>query len=285
MSAKSIDGRSIAAELEKKVAAEAAELSAAGITPGLAVVLVGDDPASRVYVNSKKKACLRCGIYSEEVKLPATATQAEIMAVIDQLNQRNDIHGILVQLPMPAGIDEHQIINCVHPSKDVDGFHPVNLGRLISDEPMFIPCTPAGVMDLIKSTGVEIKGKECVVVGRSLIVGKPVSFLLLREHGTVTMAHSRTANLAEVCRRADILVVGVGRPNLVTGNMIKPGAVVIDVGTNRVNNSLVGDVNFEEAAAVASYITPVPGGVGPMTIVKLMENTVLAARLTKKQHS
>lgn len=282
MPAKIIDGRSIAAELERKVASEAAKLSAAGIVPGLAVVLVGDDPASRVYVNSKKKACLRCGIHSEEVKLSATASAEEIMAQIDLLNQRSEIHGILVQLPMPAGIDEHQIINSVHPSKDVDGFHPANLGRLISDDPLFIPCTPAGVMDLVKSTGIEIKGKECVVVGRSLIVGKPISILLLREHGTVTIAHSRTANLAEVCRRADILVVAVGRPHLVTGSMIKPGAVVIDVGTNKVNDSLVGDVNFDEAAIIASYITPVPGGVGPMTIAKLMENTVLAAGLTKR---
>lgn len=281
LSAKIIDGRTIAAELEKKIAAEATQLSAAGIVPGLAVVLVGDDPASRVYVNSKKKACLRCGIHSEEIKLSAAATTAEIMAQIDLLNQRSDIHGILVQLPMPAGIDEQQIINSVHPSKDVDGFHPTSLGRLISDNPLFVPCTPAGIMDLIKSTGIEIKGKECVVVGRSLIVGKPISFLLLREHGTVTIAHSRTANLAEVCRRADILVVAVGRPNLVTGNMIKPGAIVIDVGTNKVNNSLVGDVNFDEAIAVAGHVTPVPGGVGPMTIAKLMENTVVAAGLTR----
>ncbi len=282
MPAKIIDGRSIAAELERKVAVEAAQLAAAGIVPGLAVVLVGDDPASRVYVNSKRKACQRCGIHSEEIKMPATASTAEIVAQVEQLNQSKDIHGILVQLPIPAGIDEQQVINSVHPSKDVDGFHPASLGRLFSDDPLFVPCTPAGIMDLVKSTGIEIKGKECVVVGRSLIVGKPISMLLLREHGTVTIAHSRTANLTEVCRRADILVVAVGRPQLVTGSMIKPGAVVIDVGTNKVNDRLVGDVNFEEAAAVASYITPVPGGVGPMTIAKLMENTVLAARLAKR---
>ena len=253
-----------------------------GITPGLAVVIVGDDPASRVYVNNKKKACAECGIYSEEYALPEETTQEELLSLIDTLNKKSDISGILVQLPVPKHIDETTIINAIDPKKDVDAFHPINVGKIMVGNFDFVPCTPAGVMELIKESGIEISGKECVVVGRSNIVGKPQAMLLLHQNGTVTICHSRTKDLKEHTKKADILVVAVGIPNFVTGDMIKEGAVVIDVGINRLENKkLCGDVEFESAEKVAGAITPVPGGVGPMTIAMLMKNTVRAAELNK----
>lgn len=256
------------------------ELKKKGINPGLAVIIVGDDPASRVYVNNKKKACEEVGIYSEEYALPAETPQEELMALIDKLNCDDKISGILVQLPLPKGFDEEAVINAINPKKDVDAFHPVNVGKIMVGNYDFVPCTPAGVMELIKESGIDPKGKECVIVGRSNIVGKPQAMLLLHSDATVTICHSRTNDLAEKTKQADILVVAVGRPNFVTGDMIKPGAVVIDVGINRLENKkLVGDVDFESAEKVAGAITPVPGGVGPMTIAMLMRNTVRAAQI------
>ena len=278
MTAKIIDGRAVAARIKAELKIRVEKLRAKNIEPGLAVVIVGEDPASRVYVNMKKKACAEIGIYSEEHALPESIAQQELLDLVHKLNNDPGIHGILVQLPLPPHIDEDEIIFAINPEKDVDGFHPVNVGKMMIGRPDFLPCTPAGVMELIKETGVEIKGKECVVVGRSNIVGKPQAILLLAEHGTVTICHSRTRNLGEVCRRADILVVAVGQPEMIKGSMIKPGAIVIDVGTNRVGEKkLVGDVEFETAKEVAGFITPVPGGVGPMTIAMLMKNTVAAA--------
>ncbi|NLG84353.1 MAG: bifunctional methylenetetrahydrofolate dehydrogenase/methenyltetrahydrofolate cyclohydrolase FolD [Firmicutes bacterium] len=278
MAARIIDGKAVAARIRAEVKAKAAALTEKGTRPGLAVILVGDDPASRIYVNGKKKACAELGLYSEGYDLPATIPQAELIALIGRLNADPRIHGILVQLPLPAGFDERAVLAAIDPRKDVDGLHPVNMGRLLAGLPGFVPCTPAGVMELIREAGTEIKGAECVVVGRSELVGKPAALLLLAAHGTVTICHSRTRNLAEVCRRADILVVAVGRPGLVTAGMIKPGATVIDVGTNRLpDGRLVGDVDFAAALEVAGAITPVPGGVGPMTITMLMWNTLQAA--------
>ncbi|MBR5271277.1 MAG: bifunctional methylenetetrahydrofolate dehydrogenase/methenyltetrahydrofolate cyclohydrolase FolD, partial [Clostridia bacterium] len=250
--------------------------------PGLAVIIVGDDPASRVYVNNKKKACEECGIYSEEYALSANTTQDELLELIDTLNKKSDISGILVQLPVPKHIDEETIINAIDPKKDVDAFHPVNVGKIMVGNYDFVPCTPAGVMELIKESGVEVSGKECVVVGRSNIVGKPQAMLLLHQNGTVTICHSRTKDLKEKTKQADILVAAVGIPNFIKGDMIKEGAVVIDVGINRLaDKTLCGDVEFESAQKVAGAITPVPGGVGPMTIAMLMKNTVKAARVNK----
>lgn len=247
---------------------------------GLAVILVGDDPASKVYVGNKKKACEYIGIYSEEYVLPEETTQKELTDLIEVLNERNDISGILVQLPLPEHIDEKAVINTINPKKDVDAFHPVNVGKIMIGDFDFVPCTPYGVMHLIKETGTEIKGKECVVIGRSNIVGKPQAMLLLHENGTVTVCHSKTKNLKDVTRRADILVSAVGKANFVTKDMVKEGAVVIDVGMNRNSDGkLCGDVDFENVKNVASYITPVPGGVGPMTIAMLMKNTVKAAKI------
>ncbi len=278
MSAIIIDGKAVAARVKSELGVEINRLSAAGKTPGLAVVIVGLDPASRVYVNMKKKACAELGIYSEEYALAESTTQTELLELIDQLNLNPQIHGILVQLPLPAHLKEEEVLERISPEKDVDGFHPVNIGKLWSGLPGVLPCTPAGVMELIKESGIKIAGKECVVVGRSNIVGKPQAALLLREHGTVTICHSRTANLTEVCQRADILVAAVGRAGLITGEMVKPGAVVIDVGTNRnAAGKLVGDLDFDSVAEVAGWITSVPGGVGPMTIAMLMKNTVEAA--------
>ncbi len=246
------------------------------------MVIVGDDPASRVYVNNKKKACAECGIYSEEYALAEGTSEQELLELIEKLNEREDISGILVQLPVPKHINEEHIINAINPKKDVDAFHPVNVGKIMVGNYDFVPCTPAGVMELIKESGIDVSGKECVVVGRSNIVGKPQSMLLLHQNGTVTICHSRTKDLAEKTRRADILVAAVGIPKFIRGDMIKPGAVVIDVGINRLENKkLVGDVDFEEAEKVAGAITPVPGGVGPMTIAMLMKNTVKAARVNK----
>ncbi len=278
MSAQIIDGKAVATRIKAGLKQTVDELTSGGRQPGLAVVLVGDNPASRVYVNMKKKACAELGIYSDEHTLPATTTQNELLQLVQSLNRNPKIHGILVQLPLPGHLDEQTVIETILPAKDVDGFHPINVGRMMIGLPSSLPCTPAGVMDLIKETGISVCGKECVVVGRSNIVGKPQAVLLLREHGTVTVCHSRTPDLAEVCRRADILVAAVGKTELITGAMIKPGAVVIDVGVNRkADGKLAGDVHFESAAEVAGWITPVPGGVGPMTIAMLMKNTVESA--------
>lgn len=251
-----------------------------GINPGLAVIIVGDDPASRVYVNNKKKACEYCGINSYEYALPAETTEGELLKLIDELNNDPKVSGILCQLPVPKHINEQAIINAINPKKDVDAFHPVNVGKIMTGDYDFVPCTPAGVMELIKESGIDVNGKECVVVGRSNIVGKPMSMLLLHKNGTVTICHSRTQNLAEKTRKADILVAAVGIPNFIAGDMIKEGAVVIDVGINRIApKKLVGDVEFESAEKVAAAITPVPGGVGPMTIAMLMKNTLKAAEI------
>lgn len=255
-----------------------AQLKEKGINPGLAVIIVGNDPASRVYVNNKKKACEYVGIYSEEYALDENTSQEELLELIDRLNKDKKISGILVQLPVPKHIDEETIINAIDPKKDVDAFHPVNVGKIMVGNFDFVPCTPAGVMELISESGIDPEGKECVVVGRSNIVGKPQAMLLLHKNATVTICHSRTKNLSEKTKNADILVAAVGIPEFIKGDMIKPGAVVIDVGINRVaDKKLVGDVEFESAEKVASAITPVPGGVGPMTIAMLMKNTVKAA--------
>lgn len=244
----------------------------------MAVIIVGDDPASRVYVNSKKKACEEIGIYSEEYALSSQTSQSELLALVEKLNNDSKINGILVQLPLPKHIDEETVINAISPKKDVDAFHPVNVGKIMIGNYDFLPCTPAGVMELIKESEIDIAGKECVVVGRSNIVGKPQAMLLLHANGTVTICHSRTKDLSTKTKNADILVAAVGIPNFITGDMIKEGAVVIDVGINRIaEKKLVGDVEFESAQKVASAITPVPGGVGPMTIAMLMKNTVKAA--------
>lgn len=281
--AKILSGKEVSARIKGELRIEAEKLKEKGIMPGLAVIIVGDDPASRVYVNNKKKACEEIGILSEEYALPKETPEEELLALIDRLNGDKKISGILVQLPLPEGIDEEKVINRIDPKKDVDAFHPVNVGKIMVGNYDFVPCTPAGVMELIAESGIDISGKECVVVGRSNIVGKPMSMLLLHKNGTVTVCHSRTKDLAEVTRRADILVVAVGRPNFITGDMIKEGAVVIDVGINRLEDKkLVGDVEFESAEKVAGAITPVPGGVGPMTIAMLMKNTLKAAIVNKE---
>lgn len=276
--AKLLLGKEVSARIKGELREEVAHLKEKGINPGLAVIIVGDDPASRVYVNNKKKACEECGIYSEEYALPAETSEKDLLDLIEVLNGNDKISGILVQLPVPKHIDEKKVIEAISPVKDVDAFHPVNVGKIMVGDFDFVPCTPAGVMELIKESGIDVAGKECVVVGRSNIVGKPQAMLLLHKNGTVTICHSRTKDLAAKTREADILVVAVGIPNFITGDMIKPGAVVIDVGINRVaDKKLVGDVEFETAEKVAGAITPVPGGVGPMTIAMLMKNTVKAA--------
>lgn len=275
-----INGKEVAAAVRARVAEETAALKKRGIVPGLAVIIVGDDPASRVYVNNKKKACAEAGIYSEEFALPADTTQDELLALVASLNGRSDISGILCQLPLPAHIEDKAVIAAISPMKDVDAFHAQNVGHIMIGDYNFLPCTPAGVMELLHSAGVEIAGKNCVVVGRSNIVGKPMAMLLLHENGTVTICHSKTANLKEVCAGADVLVVAVGRPKFVTGDMVKPGAAVIDVGMDRdENGKLCGDVDYASVEPVAGYITPVPGGVGPMTIAMLLKNTLMAAKL------
>ena len=278
--AKLLMGKEVSARIKGELSQEVKVLKEKGINPGLAVIIVGDDPASRVYVNNKKKACEEVGIYSEEYALSADTPQSELMALIDKLNNDDKISGILVQLPLPKGFDEEAVINAINPKKDVDAFHPVNVGKIMVGNYDFVPCTPAGVMELIKESGIDPSGKECVIVGRSNIVGKPQAMLLLHSNATVTICHSKTKDLKEKTKSADILVVAVGRPNFVTGDMIKPGAVVIDVGINRLENKkLVGDVDFDSAEKVAAAITPVPGGVGPMTIAMLMRNTIKAAQL------
>ncbi len=282
MTAKIISGKEVSASIRQELAERVAELKEKhGLVPGLGVILVGDDPASHSYVKGKEKAAGQVGIYSEVLRVPASTTEAEVLKMVEDFNKNPKIHGILVQLPLPDHIDENKVIFAIDPKKDVDGFHPVNIGRLHIGEECFIPCTPNGIMELLDRTGVELKGKNATVVGRSNIVGKPVAMLLLSRHATVTICHSRTTDLAGECRRADVLVAAVGRPRMITADMIKPGAVVIDVGVNRIEGGkLVGDVDFDAALEVASAITPVPGGVGPMTITMLMKNTVLAAERT-----
>lgn len=277
--AKIIDGKVISASVKKRVQDEVTDLKQKGVTVGLAVIIVGEDPASKVYVSNKKKACEALGIISEEYALPESTTNEELLALINELNRKPSINGILCQLPLPKHLDEKLIINSIDPNKDVDAFHPFNVGKIMIGDFHFLPCTPAGVMEMLEYEGIDVAGKNCVVIGRSNIVGKPMNMLLLHKNGTVTVCHSKTKNLAEICKKADILVAAVGRPNFVTADMVKPDAVVIDVGINRVDGKLCGDVDFENVSKIASAITPVPGGVGPMTIAMLMQNTLTAAKI------
>jgi len=274
-----IDGKLVSASLKENIKERVQSfIEKTGITPGLAVIIVGSDPASTVYVRNKHRACEQVGIHSVQIEYPADTTEEELLKKISELNRDESIHGILVQLPLPVGIKEENVINAIAREKDVDAFNPYNVGRVLTGGYNFLPCTPAGVMSLLDYYGVDICGKNCVVVGRSNIVGKPMALLLLERNGTVTVCHSKTQNLSDITANADILVVAVGRPNFIKGDMIKPGAVVIDVGINRLENGkLCGDVEFESAEKVASLITPVPGGVGPMTITTLLENTLRSA--------
>ena len=273
-----IDGKAIAAEITEEMRLRAQALREKGIVPCLAVILAGNDPASEIYVRNKRRACKRAGIESRMIRLDQSVSREEILREIHALNQDPAVHAVLVQLPLPGHLDETEILSAVLPEKDADGFHPLNAGRLLTGEKGVLPCTPAGCMELLRRTGVFLSGAEAVVIGRSNIVGKPMSLLLLRENCTVTLCHSRTKNLAEHVRRADVVICAVGRPGLVTGEMIKPGATVIDVGINRLaDGRVVGDADFESVSAVAGAITPVPGGVGPMTIAMLMKNAILAA--------
>lgn len=277
--AKILDGKAVSAAVKQAVKAEVESLRQQGVTVGLAVIIVGDNPASRTYVNNKKKACAETGIISEEYALPESTTQAELLDLIDALNKKDSIHGILCQLPLPKHLDEKAVIAAISPEKDVDAFHAVNVGHIMIGDYRFLPCTPAGIMEILKHYAIPIAGKECVVIGRSNIVGKPMAMLLLQQNGTVTVCHSKTVNLAAVTARADILVAAVGIPKFVTADMVKDGAVVIDVGMDRdENGKLCGDVDFDAVEPKASYITPVPGGVGPMTIATLLKNTVTAAQ-------
>lgn len=278
-----IDGKIISASVKERVKDEVAILKEQGITTGLAVIIVGEDPASKVYVANKKKACEALGIISEEYALPESTTQEELLKLIDELNNKKSINGILCQLPLPKHLDEQAVINAILPEKDVDAFHPQNVGKIMLGEYDFVPCTPAGIMEMLTYENIDISGKTCVVIGRSNIVGKPMGMLLLHKNGTVTICHSRTKDLASVCKEADILVAAVGRPNFVTADMVKEGAVVIDVGINRVDGKLVGDVDFQNVKDKCSAITPVPGGVGPMTIAMLMQNTLTAAKKQNKR--
>ncbi len=273
-----IDGKKIAAVTKAEIKEEVDALSKKGVRVGLAVILVGNDPASRVYVNNKKKACEDLGIYSEEYTLPEDTSMESLLSLIDELNKRSDINGILCQLPLPKHMDEKQVINRISPLKDVDAFHPVNVGKIMIGNFDFLPCTPAGVMQLLKKSNISVEGKNCVVIGRSNIVGKPMAMLLLHKNATVTICHSKTENIKDITSKADIIVVAVGRAEFLTADMVKDGAVVIDVGMNRKDGKLCGDVDFESVSGKCSYITPVPGGVGPMTIAMLMKNTVTAAK-------
>jgi len=275
-----IDGKKVSEHIRAQIAEGVKKLKQeTGITPGLAAVLVGEDPASEIYVRNKRKACANAGMYSEEHKLPAETTEQELLALVDKLNNDSNIHGILVQLPLPDHINETKVLRAVSPLKDVDGFHPYNVGLLVEGNPRFIPCTPHGIIKMLEFYDIDIKGKQAVIVGRSNIVGKPVSMLLLHRHATVTVCHSRTKPLDEVTRRADILIAAIGRANFITADMVKEGAVVIDVGINRnEEGKLTGDVDFEAVSQKASYITPVPGGVGPMTISMLLWNTLESAK-------
>lgn len=275
-----IDGKKVSAQVKEQVRIETEELVKKGIKPGLAVIIVGDDSASRVYVNNKKKACEKVGFLSKEFALPATTTQEELLALVNELNEDKEINGILCQLPLPKGLDEKAVIEAISPLKDVDAFHASNVGKIMIGDYDFLPCTPAGVMEMLQSYNIPVEGKECVVIGRSNIVGKPMAMLLLHENGTVTITHSRTKNLKEVTKRADILVAAIGKPKFVTADMVKEGAVVIDVGMDRdENGKLCGDVDFENVKEKCSAITPVPGGVGPMTIAVLMKNTLKACKI------
>ena len=275
-----IDGKKVSAQVKEQVRIETEELVKKGIKPGLAVIIVGDDPASRVYVNNKKKACEKVGFLSKEFALPATTTQEELLALVNELNEDKEINGILCQLPLPKGLDEKAVIEAISPLKDVDAFHASNVGKIMIGDYDFLPCTPAGVMEMLHSYNIPVEGKECVVIGRSNIVGRPMAMLLLHENGTVTITHSRTKNLKEVTKRADILVAAIGKPKFVTADMVKEGAVVIDVGMDRdENGKLCGDVDFENVKEKCSAITPVPGGVGPMTIAVLMKNTLKACKI------
>lgn len=273
-----LDGKRIAAEIKKEVAEEVKELKKQGIRPGLATVLVGDDPASHIYVRNKVKDCEEVGIFSEKILLPKDSSEDEVLQVIETLNERTDIHGILVQLPLPSHIDEFEVISAISPDKDVDGFHPVNQGLMLAGRETLYPCTPAGIIEMLRRYEITVEGKNAVVVGRSNIVGKPAAVLLLKENATVTVCHSKTRNLAEFTRTADILVVAVGRAKMITAEMVKEGSVVIDVGINRVDGKIVGDVDFEGVFEKASHITPVPGGVGLVTRAMLLKNTLLAAK-------
>ena len=277
-----IDGKIISNEVKERVRFEVEALAKKGINTTLAVIIVGEDPASKIYVSNKKKACEALGIRSLEYALPADTTQEELLALIKTLNEEKSVNGILCQLPLPRHLDETEIINAISPEKDVDAFHPQNVGHIMIGDYDFVPCTPAGIIEMLDHEGISAEGKKCVVIGRSNIVGKPMSMLLLHRNGTVTTCHSRTKELAEICRSADILVAAVGRAKFVTADMVKPGAVVIDVGMNREDGKLCGDVDFEAVKDIASAITPVPGGVGPMTIAMLMQNTLTAA---KKQNN
>lgn len=282
MSAKIIDGKQVAKDIREEIREEVEELKRNGVQPGLAVVLIGEDPASQSYVKAKAKACEEAGIYSRVIRKSEAISEQDLLKLILELNQDEQIHGILVQLPLPKHISEDAVIQAIHPEKDVDGFHPINVGNMVIGAPCYLPCTPHGIIELIKRTGTSISGKHAVVVGRSNIVGKPVSMLLLQENATVSICHSRTPDLGAITRQADILVVAVGKANMIGSEHVAPGAVVIDVGVNRVEgNKLVGDVQFEEVKEVASFITPVPGGVGPMTITMLLKNTVEAAKLKR----
>lgn len=281
MSAVLMDGKALSAKVRGRILEETHKLEEKGVRPGLAVILVGEDPASQVYVRNKEKACVECGFYSEKYVLPAETSEEELLGLVQELNQNPRVHGILCQLPLPKQIREEAVIAAIHPKKDVDAFHSSNVGRIMIGDFDFLPCTPAGVMELLDEYQIDPNGKRCVVIGRSNIVGKPMSMLLLHRNGTVTICHSRTQNLAEICREADILVAAVGRAHFVTPDMVKPGAAVIDVGMNRVDGKLCGDV-APEVCEVAGYLTPVPGGVGPMTITMLMKNTLKAAHLQMK---
>ena len=279
-----IDGKKTSADIKAEIANETAEfIKNTGVTPGLAVVIVGNDPASEVYVRNKCRACEAVGFYSEKYEMSGETTEDELIALIDKLNDDKNIHGILVQLPLPKAMDVEKVLLRIKPEKDVDAFHPYNTGKIMQGKYDFLPCTPAGVMELLARYNVEIKGKDCVVVGRSDIVGKPMAMLLLHKDGTVTVCHSKTKDLSEVCKRADIIVAAVGKANFVTADMVKEGAVVIDVGINRLpDGKLCGDVAYDEVEKKASAITPVPGGVGPMTIAMLMRNTLTAAQKSVK---
>ncbi|MEG1869890.1 MAG: bifunctional methylenetetrahydrofolate dehydrogenase/methenyltetrahydrofolate cyclohydrolase FolD [Oscillospiraceae bacterium] len=278
-----IDGRLIASQVKEQSKADVEKLVKQGITPGLAVILVGGDPASQVYVRNKGKACVELGMYAEQHNLPEDTTEEQLLDLIEELNNKKIIHGILVQLPLPKHIDEKLVINAIAPEKDVDCFHPTNVGKVMTGHADILPCTPAGIIRLIQSTGSEIAGKDCVVIGRSDIVGKPTAILMLHQNATVTLCHSQTKNLAKICHRADILISAVGVRNIVTKDMVKPGAIVIDVGMNHdENGKLCGDVDFANVKDVAGFITPVPGGVGPMTIQMLMKNTIDAAKQYNK---
>ena len=279
MPATVINGKQLVAEMRERLKQEVERLAAANVRPGLAVVLVGDDPASAVYVRNKARACEKVGIYSEVHRLPDTTSQEELLALIDRLNRDPRIHGILVQLPLPGHISEEAVIDAIAVEKDVDGFHPVNAGNLLIGKPGMLPCTPAGVIEILRRSGISPAGKHAVVIGRSNIVGKPMALLLLRENATVTVCHSKTADMERIAREADILVVAVGRPKMINRNYVKPGAAVIDVGVNRLaDGSIAGDVDFDDVVEVAGHITPVPGVVGPMTITMLLQNTIEAAK-------